>query len=297
MEEKEIKKVVRSRYGSIARNSSSCCGPSNTVTNPNSSCCGPTPTISNPQSSCCGSSSGPSISNLSKLVGYSDEEISSVPEGSNLGLGCGNPLAHASIKEGDIVLDLGSGAGFDSFLASKRVGKTGKVIGVDMTPDMVDKARENAIKGNIENVEFRLGEIEHLPVADNSVDLIISNCVINLVPNKEQVFQDAYRVLKPGGKLMISDIVLQKELPDYVKKSIDAYIGCVSGASLMDDYISKIKMAGFKEVKILSQISFPVDMILINPDIMEQVKQIGIPMDEVESIAKSVVSIKFEARK
>ena len=166
-----------------------------------------------------------------------------------------------------------------------------------MTPDMVDKARENAIKGNIENVEFRLGEIEHLPVADNSVDLIISNCVINLVPNKEQVFQDAYRVLKTGGKLMISDIVLLKDLPDYVKESIDAYIGCVSGASLKDDYIGKIKMAGFKEVKILSQVSFPVDMILINPDIMEQVKQIGIPMDEVESIAKSVVSIKFEARK
>ena len=297
MEEKEIKKVVRNRYGSIARNSSSCCGPSSANVNPSSSCCGPNPTSSSSESSCCRNINDASFSNLSKVVGYSDEEINSVPEGSNLGLGCGNPLAHSSIKEGDVVLDLGSGAGFDCFLASKRVGKTGKVIGVDMTPDMIDKARENAINGNIENVEFRLGEIEHLPVADNSVDLIISNCVINLVPNKEQVFQDAFRVLKVGGKLMISDIVLQKELSDYVKKSIDAYIGCVSGASLKDDYIGKIKMAGFKEVNILSQASFPVDMILINPDIMEQVKQIGIPMDEVESIAKSVVSIKLEARK
>ena len=297
MEEEEIKKVVRNRYGNIARSSSSCCGPEPAVTNTSSSCCGPTPAVNTPQISCCGSSNDSTFSNLSKAIGYSDGELNSVPEGANLGLGCGNPLAHASIREGDTVLDLGSGAGFDCFLAAQRVGKTGKVIGVDMTPEMIDKARENALKSKYGNVEFRLGEIEHLPVADNSVDLIISNCVINLAPDKEKVFQDAFRVLKEGGKLMVSDIVLQKELPDYVKNSIDAYVGCVSGASLKDDYISKIQKVGFKEIEILSEVSFPVDIILINPDIMEQVKQIGIPVDELENLAKSVVSIKVKATK
>lgn len=297
MEEKEIKKVVRSRYGRIARRSSSCCGPVPASSSPNVSCCGPTPANTTPASSCCGTSSESSFSNLSKFIGYSEEELSSVPEGSNLGLGCGNPLAHASIKKGDTVLDLGSGAGFDCFLAAQRVGKTGKVIGVDMTPEMIDAARDNALKGKYENVEFRLGEIEHLPVADNSVDLIISNCVINLAPNKEKVFQDAFRVLKSEGKVMISDIVLLKELPDYVKSSIDAYVGCVSGALLKEDYIRAIKKAGFKDINILSQISFPIDVILINPDIMKQVEQLGVPLEELERIAKSVVSIKVEAIK
>ena len=299
MEEKEIKKIVRVKYADVAKRSASCCGPVPTSSNQGISCCGPALASNTQASSCCGPSNANlnSSSNLSKFIGYSEEELNSVPEGSNLGLGCGNPLAHASIREGDTVLDLGSGAGFDCFLAAQRVGKTGKVIGVDMTPEMIDKARENASKGNYENVEFRLGEIEHLPVADHSVDLIISNCVINLAPNKEKVFQDAFRVLKPKGKLMISDIVLLTELPDYVKNSIDAYVGCVSGAFLKEDYINGIKNAGFEGVKILSETSFPIDMLLINPDIMEQVKKLGIPMEELESIAKSVVSVKVEAKK
>ena len=283
MEEKEIKKSVRSKYGKVAKKSSSCCGS--------------VPSRGNPENSCCGSSNDSKSDNISKLIGYSDEELNSVPEGSNLGLGCGNPLAHASIKEGDVVLDLGSGAGFDCFLAAKRVGQTGKVIGIDMTPEMVDKARENALKDNYDNVEFRLGEIEHLPVADRSVDLIISNCVINLAPNKEKVFQDAYRVLKPRGRIMISDIVLLKELPNYIKSSIDAYIGCVSGALLKEKYIETIKKAGFKDVNIISQISFPVEILTGIPDITEKVKELGVPSDELESLAKSVVSIKIEARK
>lgn len=299
MEEKEIKKIVRVKYADVAKRSASCCGPVPTSSNQGISCCGPTPAKNTQISSCCGPSNANSnsFSNLSKFIGYSEEELNSVPEGSNLGLGCGNPLAHASIREGDTVLDLGSGAGFDCFLAAQRVGKTGKVIGVDMTPEMIDKARENASKGNYENVEFRFGEIEHLPVADHSVDLIISNCVINLAPNKEKVFQDAFRVLKPKGKLMISDIVLLTELPDYVKNSIDAYVGCVSGALLKEDYINGMKNAGFEDVKILSETSFPIDVLLINPDIMEQVKKLDIPMEELESIAKSVVSVKVEAKK
>lgn len=283
MEEKEIKKSVRSKYGKVAKQSSSCCGS--------------VPSRGNLKNSCCGSSDVSNSENVSKLIGYSDEELNSVPESSNLGLGCGNPLAHASIKEGDVVLDLGSGAGFDCFLAAKRVGKTGKVIGIDMTPEMIDKARENALKDNYENVEFRLGEIEHLPVADNSVDLIISNCVINLAPNKEKVFQDAYRVLKQSGRLMISDIVLLKELPNYIKTSIDAYIGCVSGALLKEKYVDTIKKAGFKDVNIMSQISFPVEMLTGIPDITERIKALGVPSDELESLAKSVVSVKIKAKK
>lgn len=283
MEEKEIKKAVRKRYGEIAKKSSSCCGTSNKK--------------NSIETSCCGNANTDITSNLYRVIGYTDDELQSAPLSSNLGLGCGNPLAHANIKEGDTVLDLGSGAGLDCFLAAKRVGKTGKVIGVDMTPDMIDKARDNALKSNYDNVEFRLGEIEHLPVADNSIDLIISNCVINLAPNKEQVFQDAYRVLKSGGKLMISDMVLLKELPNYIKNSIDAYIGCVSGALLKEDYISIIKKVGFSDVNILSQLSFPVDIIKANPDVIEKVKKLGIPSNELENLAKSVVSIKIEARK
>jgi arsenite methyltransferase len=172
-----------------------------------------------------------------------------VPEGANLGLGCGNPVALASLKKGEVVLDLGAGAGLDCFLAANKVGKTGKVIGVDMTPEMIDAARGNAQKNNYKNVEFRLGEIENLPVADNFVDVIISNCVINLSPDKPRVFQEAYRALKPGGRLMVSDMVLLKELPKAIKDSVEAYVGCIAGASMKDDYLKLIKDAGFKSVK------------------------------------------------
>ena len=176
-----------------------------------------------------------------------------------MGLGCGNPIALASIKTEEIVLDLGSGAGFDCFLASNKVGPKGRIIGVDMTEEMVARARENASKGGYKNVEFRLGEIEKLSIKDNTIDLIISNCVINLVPNKERAFKEAFRVLKPGGRLMVSDIVLLKKLPDFVKESIEAYVGCVSGAATKDRYLKAINSAGFKDVKVIDESVFPLD--------------------------------------
>ncbi|MHA1915749.1 MAG: arsenite methyltransferase [Promethearchaeota archaeon] len=253
MEDGQIRKAVREQYAKIAEQAqgNSCCGPtSNPEMNVSNSCCGPssTPAANTTTASCCGEMSLPE--NYSSQLGYSQEEQSSVPQGSNLGLGCGNPTALASIKGGETVVDLGSGAGFDCFLAANKVGETGKIIGVDMTPQMIDTARENATKGDYKNVEFRLGEIENLPVADGEADLIISNCVINLSPNKDKVFQEAYRILKPGGRLMVSDIVLSKELPDDIKNSINAYVGCVSGAILKEDYLKKIEDAGFEDVEI-----------------------------------------------
>ncbi|MDD3627072.1 MAG: arsenite methyltransferase [bacterium] len=228
MDEKKVKKIVKEKYEKIAKTKNSCCCTT---------------------SSCCGSEN--SNKEISKSIGYSDEEISLVPE-SNLGLGCGNPIAFSNLKEGDTVLDLGSGAGFDAFLAAEKVGKNGFVIGVDMTEGMVKKARENAEKHNYSNVEFRLGDIEQLPVQDNSIDIIISNCVINLAPNKDKVFQEAYRVLRNKGKLYVSDIVLLEPLSNEQKNDKDLIAGCVGGAELRDDYIEIIQKAGFK-VKILSE--------------------------------------------
>jgi SAM-dependent methyltransferase len=234
---------------------------------------------------------------ISQQIGYSDEELKSIPDGANLGLGCGNPIALASLKKGETVLDLGAGAGFDCFLAANQVGEKGKVIGVDMTPEMVEKAKENAKKGNYPNVEFKLGEIESLPVAENSVDIIISNCVINLSPNKPKVFAEAFRVLKPGGRLMVSDIVLLKELPDFIKESIDAYISCVSGALLKEDYIAAIISAGFQDVKIIDETSFPADFLNLDP-LVEQFKTFtNVSNEEIKDIANSVVSIKVSGIK
>jgi arsenite methyltransferase len=193
------------------------------------------------------------------MIGYSTDDIQTAPEGANLGLGCGNPIALASLKEGETVLDLGAGAGFDCFLAAKRVGESGRVIGVDMTPEMVEKATNIVGQENYKNVEFRLGEIENLPVDNNSIDVIISNCVINLSPEKPKVFQEAFRVLKPGGRLMVSDIVLLKELPASITKSAAAYVSCVAGAALKDDYLGAIKKAGFKDVRVVEETSFPLD--------------------------------------
>jgi SAM-dependent methyltransferase len=234
---------------------------------------------------------------ISQQIGYSDEELKSIPEGANLGLGCGNPIALASLKKGETVLDLGAGAGFDCFLAANQVGDTGKVIGIDMTPEMIEKARENAKKGNYTNVEFKLGEIENLPVAAESVDIIISNCVINLSPDKPKVFEEAFRVLKPGGRLMVSDIVLLKELPDFVKESIDAYVSCVSGALLKEDYITAIQNAGFQDVEIIDETSFPVDFLNLDPLVEQIINKIKISSEEIKDIASSVVSIKVSGIK
>jgi len=228
MKEKEVKQTVKKAYSKKARESGSCCGE-------NTSCCG----------------DSKSFQEISKSIGYSDEELSEVPE-ANLGLGCGNPTAFGKIREGDVVLDLGSGAGLDSFIATKKVGKSGKVIGVDMTEEMVDKARSIAKKYGHTNVEFRLGDIENLPVEDDSIDVVMSNCVINLAPDKLKVFKEAYRVLKNGGKMFISDIVLLKELSEEQKNDRELLSCCVAGALLKQDYVSKIRQAGFK-VRIISE--------------------------------------------
>lgn len=223
----ERRQQVRDAYGAIAQNNGCGCGPS---------CCTP---------------SDESVAELlSQGIGYSAEETAAVPEGANLGLGCGNPQAIAALKVGETVLDLGSGAGFDCFLAARAVGPSGRVIGVDMTPDMVSKARTNAAKGGYATVEFRLGEIEHLPVADASVDVIISNCVINLSPDKGQVFRDAYRALKRGGRLAISDIVLTAELPEDMKAEVALYTGCVAGAVGVAELTGFMAAAGFTAIRI-----------------------------------------------
>ncbi len=274
MKEEETRKAVREGYAKIAKGSCSCCAP---------------------VSSCCGSTD--LAQDISRNMGYTEEELRAVPEGANLGLGCGNPVALASLREGDIVLDLGSGAGFDCFLAADRVGKNGRVIGVDMTAEMIEKARENARKGDYGNVEFRLGEIENLPAADNSVDVVISNCVVNLVPDKRRAFMEAFRVLRLGGRLMISDIVLLKELPDGVKNSIEAYIGCLSGAIMRDEYIRAIRAAGFQEVMIIDESHFPVEFMANDPIGQGIIENLKISPEKMKEVASSITSIKVQGVK
>jgi arsenite methyltransferase len=280
MKDTEVKSTVREKYAEAARQAQYCCGPKN---------------IELKQA--CGCNTDTATRDISKSVGYTDADMDAVPEGANLGLGCGNPVALASLKEGETVLDLGSGAGFDCFLAAKKVGKSGRVIGVDMTPEMLDKARENARNGNYTNVEFRLGEIENLPVADNSVNAIISNCVINLAPDKKRVFQEAFRVLKAGGRVMVSDIVLTQPLPEIVKNSVEAYVGCIAGASLESDYLAAIKEAGFRDIKVVDEAVFPVEYIVSEPEAIEIMKDLNLTPDKMREMAATVKSVKVHAIK
>ncbi len=276
MKHEEIKKAVREGYAKIAENKISCCSP---------------------MSPCCGNPNTKIITDVSKSVGYIDDDLASVPEGANLGLGCGNPVALASLKKGETVLDLGSGAGVDCFLASKKVGAEGRVIGVDMTPEMLLRAKENAKKGGYKNVEFRLGEIENLPVEDNYVDAIISNCVVNLSPDKGAVFKEAFRILKPGGRLMVSDIVLLKKLPASVKASISAYIGCLAGATMKEEYLDAIRAAGFIDVKFISESAYPVELAASNPAAKDIMDSNDVSEKDFAELVKSIVSIRVQGTK
>ncbi|MGD9877892.1 arsenite methyltransferase [Desulfococcus sp.] len=225
-----LRQIVRNRYAETAKGSSCGCRPG-------------------PSMSCCGASQN-GVDAVNRLMGYSGEELGGVIEGANLGLGCGNPTAVGKLKPGETVLDLGSGGGFDCFLAARKVGDKGRVIGVDMTPEMLSRARENGVKMGAANVEFRLGEIEHLPVADNSVDVIISNCVVNLSPEKGQVFREAFRVLKSGGRLAVSDVVATAEMPDHLREQAALLTGCIAGAEHVDRIRSLLNAAGFRDVTI-----------------------------------------------
>ena len=228
----EIRQNVRASYSQVAEASNS------------GDCCGET-------SSCCGVSSDDAINTLvSTRLGYSEDDLAAVPKGADMGLGCGNPRAIASIKTGETIVDLGSGGGFDCFLAAAETTEQGRVIGVDMTPTMISKARDNAARGKYNHVEFRLGEIENLPVADDTVDVIISNCVINLSPNKPRVFAETFRVLKTGGRLAISDVVASAELPDKIREDLQLYSGCMAGASLISELETILVDSGFTDIRI-----------------------------------------------
>jgi arsenite methyltransferase len=272
-----IKAAVRDHYARVVRDGASCCGPA------------PKP------AGCCGEPRPEA--EVAKGIGYTEQELRAVPEGSNLGLGCGNPLALAALSPGDVVVDLGSGAGFDCFLAAQRVAPDGRVIGVDMTPEMLDRARSNAAAAGYTNVEFRLGEIENLPVADRSADFVISNCVVNLSTDKPRVFREALRVLKPGGRLMVSDLVLAKPLPESVRRSVEAYVGCVAGAMLKDDYLAAIRDAGFTEVELLDEAAYQIGA--SSPDASEVavLTDEGIPPEDLRAAAESVISVRVSGCK
>jgi arsenite methyltransferase len=274
MKEHEIRKAVREGYAKIVQNKGSCC---------------------RSKATCCDNTNFQEA--LSENLGYTKEDLESIPEGANLGLGCGNPVALASLKEGETVLDLGSGAGLDCFLAAKKVGEKGKIIGVDMTPEMIEKARENARKGKYKNVEFRLGEIEDLPVADNTVDAIISNCVINLSPNKKKVFEEAFRALKPGGRLMVSDIVLLKTLPEVIRSSVESYIGCLSGAIMKSEYLKTINHVGFEKVNVIEENYFPIEYVSSDHTTKAVIEKTSISPQDIEEIEGAVASVKVIAIK
>ncbi len=244
---------------------------------------------------CCGVGNGPD--EVSARIGYSQDELASLPEGANLGLGCGNPLALASLRTGDVVLDLGSGAGIDCFLAAQAVGSSGRVIGVDMAPEMVDRANANAASGGYANVEFRLGDLESLPVDDDSVDLVISNCVINLVPDRTQVYREALRVLRPGGRISVSDTIQTVPLPSALLNTEVAKAGCISAVVTKEAYLASLTEAGFAEVRIESEAPYPSDIGFEERLIDGLRDEQGVPEEAVRTAARSLISIMVTAVK
>jgi arsenite methyltransferase len=283
MKKEDLTKSVRTRYAEVAKQSDASAGSGAEA-------------ASKP-SLCCGSANATKSREISKNIGYSETDLNSAPEGANLGLGCGNPVALASLKEGEVVLDLGSGAGFDCFIAASKVGPRGKIIGVDMTPEMLDRARDNIRKANHHNIEFRLGEIENLPVADNAVDVIISNCVINLSLDKPKVFREAFRVLKSGGRLMVSDIVLLVDLPKELVPSIEKYLGNMAGSIKKSDFLEAICAAGFKDVKVVEEAVFPIEEVLNDPAVKAGIEKAQATPAQIEKLASSVVHIEVSGIK
>jgi len=268
----DVKKAVRDRYARAATEKSGCCEPS-----------------------CCGDSATQTVDEISHSIGYTEDELADLPADANLGLGCGNPTAIASLKEGETVLDLGSGAGIDCFLAAKQVGPTGRVIGIDMTPEMLEKARANATSGGYENVEFRLGEIEALPVADDSVDVIISNCVLNLSTEKDRVLAEAHRVLKPGGRIVISDMVSELPVPAILEGNLDAVAACLP--TLRDTYLQQFRDAGFSDVRITDEKPYPVSFILEDAGVQGFFRENPSEIADLTRFAGSVSGAHFEATK
>jgi arsenite methyltransferase len=267
-ETEDIHRIVRERYGEIAR----------------------TGTLA-PAGGCC----TPAASELAERAGYAPSEVNAAPEGANLGLGCGAPLAHAALRPGEVVVDLGSGAGFDAFLAAREVCETGRVIGVDMTPEMLERARVNAASAGVRNVEFRAGRIEALPLDDASVDVVISNCVVNLVPDKARVYHEVARVLRPGGRMVVSDIVLDAPLPELVERSAAALTGCVAGAALRGDYLAAIAAAGLEGIEVVRDVSFgDTALTMVPAELVRAAEAAGI---DVRAVAQTVRSVTIRARK
>ncbi len=274
----QIYEAVRSGYAKVA-------------TGQSGSCCGP-------NSSCCGSASAVDSDKLAKGIGYTDADLAALPEGANMGLSCGNPSAIAALKPSEVVLDLGSGGGFDVFVVARKVGPTGRAIGVDMTPEMLAKARRNAVsfaeRTGLHNCEFRLGEIEHLPVADNSIDVIISNCVVNLSPDKPQVWREMFRVLKPGGRVAVSDLALRRPLPDALRESVAALVGCVAGAVLIDETRRMAGEAGFEQITIDDKSAYLETMTSANDPLYADILRLLPPDTRIDDF---VASISISARK
>jgi ubiquinone/menaquinone biosynthesis C-methylase UbiE len=266
----EQRQAVRERYAGVATKSEPCCGPT-----------------------CCGDSEAATATDISKSIGYSEEELTALPEDANLGLGCGNPTAIASLKEGMTVLDLGSGAGIDCFLASRQVGPSGRVIGVDMTPEMIERARANQRAGGYDNVEFRLGEIEALPVADSSVDVVISNCVLNLSTDKARVLADVHRVLRPGGRVVVSDMVSDLPVPAVLEGNLDAVSACLP--TLRDTYLNQFRAAGFADARITEEKAYPASYILEDESVQAFLAAHPSEVDALTAFAASIVGAHFEA--